>query len=283
MNRDNVVFLRITNPVTKKVTGRGFEIKPDGIILNPANQQPCFFEGCEKEPVRVTDSAVEIVNDSNQFAVEQFLTGECKSIASGVKAFHAKKEDAKKAERKAENDFLKSKGYRWEKRSLYNSGDGEMQSRWLLFDPDGEIAVGYKDGGFDLIPFGSVKEILIELGYYGQSAIDEKQQADEARANRKAMRHAIESYFENTESEMPESFESDAPVLRIESHMPRRQFRILDGALVLEVHNTSDGDNWSINNCDYGVASVFPYQAEIADYLRQLATKPSDQPTSITE
>ena len=185
--------------------------------------------------------------------------------------------------RERQNDFLKSKGYRWSKRGVYNSGEGDMEDRWFLLDPSGNAVVGYKDGGFDLIPFGSVKEILIELGYYGQSAINEKQQADEARANRRAMRSAIEHYFENTESETPESFESDAPILRIESHMPRRQFCILDDAIVLEVHNTSDGDNWSLNNCDYGVASVFPYESKIADCLRQLAVKSTDQPTSVTE
>ena len=272
---DNVVFMRITNPAGK-TTSRGFEVNRDGIVLNPVNHDPMFFAGREGDPIRVSEDAVEIVNESDQFALEQFLAGNCNSIRAGVDLFYAKQDEDKKAERDAENDFLRSKGYRWEKRSVYNSGPGEMVDRWFLFDPDGEIVVGYKDAGFDLLPFGSVKDILTELGYYGQEAIDAADAEKQAAAQRREMREAIFNHFAQYALETPDAIKFTTPPIEIDSHMPRRRFRIEDGALWIERHNTADGDDWSLNNCDYGIASKYPFDAEIADYLRALAVKSSE-------
>ena len=267
---DNVVFMKITNPAGK-TTSRGFEIDRDGIVRNPTNHDPMFFAGRESEPIRVHEESVEIPNSSDQFAVEQFLAGNCTSIRAGVDMFYAKRAEEKKAEQKAENEFLRSKGYRWEKRSLYNSGPGEMQDRWLLLDPDGEIVVGYKDAGFDLLPFGNVKSVLTELGYYGQAAIDEADAAERTSAARREMREAIFNHFAQYAIETPAQANFETPAIYIDSYMPRRRFRIESDALWIERHNTADGDDWSINNCDYGIASRYPFDATIADYLRQLS------------
>ena len=268
---DNVVFLRITNPAGKTAE-RGFEVNTDGVVLNPANHNPMYFAERPDEPIRISEACVVVVNDSDKFAVEQFQAGECASIDAGRKQFYAKRDEAKKTERDAENAFLRSKGFRWEKRSLYNSGPGEMQDRWLLLDPNGNIVVGYKDGGFDLLPFGDVKSILTDLGYYGQDAVDKKQSDKAEAAERMRMRSEVDGYFQSMPSQKPVNFSSEVPPVQIESFMPRRQFRILGDSLVLESHNTGDGDDWSLNNCDYGIATVFPFDPEIADYLRQLAT-----------
>ena len=113
---DNVVFMKITNPAGK-TTSRGFEIDRDGIVRNPTNHDPMFFAGRESDPIRVRPrTSVEIPNSSDQFAVQQFLAGNCKSIRAGVDLFYAKRAEEKKAEQKTENEFLRSKGYRWEKR-----------------------------------------------------------------------------------------------------------------------------------------------------------------------
>ena len=174
--------------------------------------------------------------------------------------------------RERQNDFLKSKGYRWSKRGVYNSGEGDMEDRWFMLDPSGNAVIGYKDGGFDLIPFGSVKEILIELGYYGQEAIDKAETEKKASADRRGMRKKVEDFFNSPALETPEAVTFSVPPIRIESHMPRRQFRIIEGeALWIEVHNTADGDNWALNNCDYGIARRYPFDAKIADNLHQLS------------
>ena len=271
---DNVVFMKITNPAGK-TTSRGFEIDRDGIVRNPVNHDPMFFAGRENEPISVHEEAVEIPNSSDQFAVEQFLSGNCNSIRAGVDMFYAKRDEEKKAEREAENAFLRSKGYKWQKRSIYHSGDGEMVDRWLLFDPDDEIVVGYRDAGFDLIPFGDVKSLLTELGYYGQAAIDKADAEKKESAQRQEMRAEIDAFFGSPALETPDAVTFTAPAIHIESYLPRRQFRIEDGALWIERHNTSDGDDWSLNNSDYGIASKYPFDPEIASFLRQLATSTS--------
>lgn len=271
---ENVVFMRITNPAGK-TTARGFEIDRDGIVLNPANHDPMFFAGRESQPIRFDEPAVEIPNDSDKFAVEQFLAGNCETVRAGVDMFYAKREEKKQSERAAENAFLRSKGYKWEKRSLYNSGPGEMQDCWLLFDPDGTIVVGYKDGGFDLIPFGNVRSILTELGYYGQDAIDEAEAAEKQATERRQMRARVDAFFNASALETPESVQFETPPIYTESHMPRRRFRIEANGLWIEAHNTSDGDDWSRNNCDFGIASRYPFDSQIAQCLRQLSTSTS--------
>ena len=173
--------------------------------------------------------------------------------------------------RERQNEFLRSKRYKWQKRSIYHSGDGEMVDRWLLLDPDGKIVVGVKDGGFDLIPFGNVKSILTELGYYGQEAIDKEAAEKKASTERREMRDEVFNHFAQYPIETPDQVSFETQPIYLESHMPRRRFRIEGDALWIERHNTSDGDDWSLNNCDYGIASRYPFDAKIADYLRTLS------------
>ena len=182
-----------------------------------------------------------------------------------------------KAERDAQNAFLREKGYRWEQRSFYCSGDiGDFVEYWALIDPDGNEVIGKKDGGGWIKEVGSVKRILTDLGYYGREAIDKAEAEAEARTERRQMREKVDAYFADDANRTGETFE-DAQAefttrpIQIEKHYPRRQFRIESDCLWLETHNRSDGDDWSLNNCDYGIARQYKFGAEIAEAIKQLS------------
>ena len=173
--------------------------------------------------------------------------------------------------RERQNEFLRSKGFRWAKRGIYHSGDGDMVDRWFLLNPEGQAVVGYKDGGFDLIPFGSVKDILTGLGYYGQAAIDQAEAEEKASAERREMHEKVDAYF-NDDANRVDDGEPNFTTrpIQIESFMPRRQFYIEPDGIWLDVYNSADGDDWSRNNTDYGIASKYRYDAEIVNCLEVL-------------
>ena len=183
-----------------------------------------------------------------------------------------------KAERDKQNTFLKERGYRWEKRNFYCSGDiGDLVERWFLIDSDGEAVVGAKDGGGFIAEFGSVKSILTELGYYGQEAIDKAAEETKDREERHQMRAKVDDYFADDANRTGEIFEDaqsqfTVHPIKIEKHYPRRQFRIESDCIWHERHNSSAGDDWALNNCDYGIATQYKLDAEIADCLRSLAS-----------
>lgn len=173
--------------------------------------------------------------------------------------------------RERQNEFLRSKGYKWQKRSVYNSGEGELEDCFFLFDPDGNAVVGYKDGGFDLLPFGNVKEILTSLGYYGQEAIDKAEAEEKASADRRDMREKVDAYFNDDANRLDNSEPNfTTRPIQIESFMPRRQFYIEPDGIWMDTYNSADGDDWSCNNTDYGIASKYRYDAEIANCLEAL-------------
>ena len=181
-----------------------------------------------------------------------------------------------KVERDNQNAFLREKGYRWEKQNFYVSGDvGDLVTRWFLIDPDGNAVVGAKDGGGYIAEFGSVKAILTGLGYYGQEAIEKAESKTKARQERREMRAKVDAYFDDDANRTGETFEDaqsqfTARPVAIEKHAPRRQFRIEADCIWYETHNRSDGDDWSLNNSDYGIARQYKFDAEIADCLRRL-------------
>ena len=211
--------------------------------------------------------------------VEAWLAGELDDPNSGSTVRIENKRKAAAEERKRENAFLKEKGYRWEKRNVYLFGPGEVADGWFLLNPNGEVVRGAKAAvsGEEVVETGPpLKNILTELGYYGQEAIDALVEAKAAQTEHKRMRETVAAYFADDANRTGETFEdaesefSTRPVY-LESHYPRRRFRIETDALWLESHNTSDGDDWRFNNCDYGIARQYKYDAEIADYIRKLA------------
>lgn len=177
-----------------------------------------------------------------------------------------------------QNAFLTSKGYRWEKKRLYIGGEiGDMVEDWILLDPSGAAVIDFQDGGGWVKQIGDLKHILTKLGYYGQEAIDKAESEAAARATRREMRTKVDAYFNNETNRTGETYEDaqslfTARPVQIEKHYPRRRFRIENDCIWLEAHNRSDGDNWSLNNCDYGIATQFKYDQEIADCLRKLAS-----------
>lgn len=177
-----------------------------------------------------------------------------------------------------QNAFLTSKGYRWEKKRLYIGGEiGDIVEDWILLNPSGAAVIDFQDGGGWVKQIGDLKHILTKLGYYGQEAIDKAESEAAARATRREMRTKVDAYFNNETNRTGETYEDaqslfTARPVQIEKHYPRRRFRIENDCIWLEAHNRSDGDNWSLNNCDYGIATQFKYDQEIADCLRKLAS-----------
>lgn len=177
-----------------------------------------------------------------------------------------------------QNAFLTSKGYRWEKKRLYIGGEiGDIVEDWILLDPSGAAVIDFQDGGGWVKQIGDLKHILTKLGYYGQEAIDKAESEAAARATRREMRTKVDAYFNNETNRTGETYEDaqslfTARPVQIEKHYPRRRFRIENDCIWLEAHNRSDGDDWSLNNCDYGIATQFKYDQEIADCLRKLAS-----------
>ena len=211
--------------------------------------------------------------------VEAWIAGELDDPKDGTTNRVEKERAAEKEERKRQNAFLKEKGYRWEKRGVYLYGPGEMADGWFLLDPDGEVVRGSEPamGGEEIVETGKpVKILLTELGYYGQEAIEVLAVQREELAEHRKMREAVDAYFKNEANRTGEKFddaesEFTTKAIYIESHYPRRRFRIETDALWHESHNTSDGDMWSLNNSDYGIATQFKFDETIADYLRKLA------------
>ena len=210
--------------------------------------------------LRIDHPRVTLIDDKYAVKVKAMLAGE--------------PEDT----RERQNAFLKERGYRWEKQSFYCSGDvGDFVEYWALLDSAGNEVVGKTDGGGWIKEIGSVKRILTELGYYGQEAVDAAAEAKAKSVERKRMREAVDAYFANDANRTGETFENaqaefTTRPIQIEKHHPRRQFRIEKDCIWYESHNRSDGDDWSLNNCDYGIARQYKFDTEIAECLRSLAS-----------
>ena len=211
--------------------------------------------------------------------VEAWLAGELDDPNNGSTLRREKREKDRKEERKRGNAFLKEKGYTWKRISLYLYDPGEFTDGWALIDQNGDTVFQQEviAGGTEISTIdGKVKNLLIELGFYGEEAIEAKREYEANAAEHRKMREAVDAYFNNDSNCTGETFDdaqaefTTNPVY-IESHYPRRRFRIESECLWHESHNISDGDMWSLNNCDYGIASQYKFDGTIAEYLKALA------------
>ena len=99
-----------------------------------------------------------------------------------------------KRKRDKENAFLKTKGYRWEKRDFYVGGEiGDFVTRWFLIDSAGNAVVGSKPGMWGVETFGNLKRLLTELGFYGDAAAAAQVEADLRRAERCAAAEIVKA------------------------------------------------------------------------------------------
>ena len=181
-----------------------------------------------------------------------------------------------KEERDAQNAFLRKKGYRWEKRSFYVSGEiGDMVTRWFLIDPDGEVVIGARDGGGRIEEYGHLKGILRDLGYYGQEAIDEHNarvaEQERVAADRSEARSKIDTHFDTEpHTPTPEVAERSLTLVSIDSS--RTRYAVTDEGIWKLVYNGMDGDDWSYNNYSMYIASRYDYDAEVAKAIEFLAS-----------
>ena len=247
---------------------------PDGLLISPQLTPMAIGTEITAAGFKASDAQMKLENLNP--ALLPFILKVGDNRGNRVEAIEtaAERKAKRDAERKKQNAFLKDRGFHWEKRSFYASDPGEMVQRWFLLDPAGDAVVGFKDGGGYIAEFGDVESVLTEIGYYGQAAIDKAAAAEEEASARRQMREAIDTFFRQPALEVPETdVEIDQPVIHIEYYLPRRQFQIIEGdALWIKVHNTSDGDDWSQNNCDFGIARRYPFDSQITEYLRKLAT-----------
>ena len=228
-----------------------------------------YSEAEQALALRIDHPRVELTEASREI-IEKWLSGE---------EDREKERKARLDDRNNQNAFLKSKGYRWQKTRVYLHGPGEVADAWTLLNSDGEEVIGAKVGvsGEEVIQTGTtVKALLTELGYYGEDAKREAEEQETARQERVAMREKIDAYFSNDANRTGETFEDaqaefTARPIQIEKHYPRRQFRIESDCIWHESHNRSDGDDWSLNNCDYGIARQYNFDSQIADCLRKLS------------
>ena len=270
-----------------------FSVREDGVLLNTygKNENAPIFVGqdfidaglpmpkldldfedySEAEQalaLTIDHPRVELTSESRE-ALEKWLSGE---------EDREKERMARLNDKNNQNAFLKARGYRWEKRGVYHSNPGELVDAWFLLGPDGEVVCGWKDSiTEELASTGpSLKNLLTELGYYGQEAIDRAEAKAKEAAARREMRAKVDAYFADDENRTGETFENaqslfTAPPIEIEKHYPRRQFRIEKDCMWHEAWNSSDGDDWSRNNSSYGIARQYKFNAEIAECLRKLA------------
>lgn len=77
----------------------------------------------------------------------------------------------KRDSQEQQNAFLRSKGYRWEKREQYFDCLEDWREDWHLINPEGEAVIGTDEVGIgcDTVVghYGDIKKVLKELGYYG--------------------------------------------------------------------------------------------------------------------
>ena len=239
------------------------DLETAGVTAPTPNLKPEEYDPeILKHALHLDSPRVTLVDDKYADKVKRMLAGE--------------PEDT----RERQNAFLREKGYRWEKKQLYFFGPGEFDDVWVLRGPDGDLVIDAKVAisGEESIQTGTtVKALLTELGYYGQDAIEKAKAEAETRKERRKMREKVDAYFADDSNRTGEKFENAEPhftarPLTIEKHYPRRQFRIEKDCIWHEEWNSSDGDMWSLNNSDYGFASQFKFDAEIADCLRKLAS-----------
>ena len=220
-----------------------------------------------------------ILHDKEREDIDAWIAGKLDDPNNGSTVRIEKERKAAAEERKRGNAFLKEKGYSWKKIQLYLYDPGEYVDGWALLNPNGDTVFQQEvyAGGTDITSIdGKVKNLLTELGFYGEVAIAAKREYEANAQKHCQMRAKVDVYFANDANRTGEVFEDAESIfttkpIYIESYYPRRRFRIENDYLWHESHNISDGDDWRFNNCDYGIARQYKYDSEIAEYLQKLA------------
>ena len=136
-----------------------FSVREDGVLLNTygKNENSPIFVGQDfvdaglplptpdldwdaysideqNLALTINHPRVELTAESREI-IEKWLSGE---------EDREKERIARLEDWNNQNAFLKSRGYRWEKRGVYHSNPGEMVDAWFLLGPDGEVVCGWK-------------------------------------------------------------------------------------------------------------------------------------------
>ena len=249
----------------------------DGMLVSPQGQPMVIGDEITAAGFKASDVQIPIAELADEIKPLVLRVGDNRGHLVERRETPSERKAREQAERERQNAFLAERGFKWEKRSFYHSDPGDFVEYWALINPDGKEVVGKKDGGGWIKEVGSVKRILTDLGYYGQETIDKAEAEAEVRAERREMRAKVDAYFDDKSNRINEPCENaesqfTARPVAIEKHYPRRQFRIESDCIWLETHNSSDGDDWSLNNCDYGIAYKYQFDPEIAECIRKLAS-----------
>ena len=254
----------------------------EGLLVSPQGHPMVIGDEINAAGFKAADVQVPIADLSPAILPLVLRVGNNRGHLVERRETPAERRAREKEEHNRENVFLRERGYHWEKSSFYCSGDiGDFVEYFALIDPTGNEVIGKRDGGGRVEAFGYLKGLLLQLGYYGQEAIDKADAKNRFERRemreRSEMRERVDAYFADTSNRIGEPC-ADAKVefttrpISIEKHYPRRQFRIESDCIWLETHNSSDGDDWSLNNSDYGIARQYKFDAEIAECLRTLTS-----------
>lgn len=197
-------------------------------------------------------------------------------------------------ERKKKNVFLRQRGYRWQKESMYVDGymaavdpmlsdfDGDFKDVWVLRDLDGNDVTGRQE------------EVLIDLGYYGEQRKEdrikereqeriEKERKEQYRIEFEASKKEIDEFFDNTESEYPEEAKPCGDFLCFKGkgfdiYGTGTEYVVEEEKAIWRLRNNGmDGDDWSRNNFGTGgagaIAHKFPFDERIAKLMRKFMVK----------
>lgn len=263
-----------------------YSVREDGVLLNTyGNENAPIFVGqdfvdaglpmpkidcdwdaysTEEQNLALTidHPRVELTSESREI-IEKWLSGE---------EYREKDRMARLNDRNNQNAFLKSKGYRWEKKRLYIGGEiGEVVEDWILRDLNGKAVIDFKDGGGWVKAIGDLKRILTQLGYYGQAAIDQLTAEDAARLARHEARVRVDAYFQARSHNPPETVPATVAKQSFTiAKSSRTRYAVADGEIWVRIYNGMDGDDWSLNNDGMFISAPYPYNAEIVADLELL-------------
>jgi len=188
----------------------------------------------------------------------------------------------KDATRKEMNDFLRTKGFRWRKETIYV--DGAMAMDPELEDYEGDFKNIWVLRGSDGTKIENSEMLLRDLGFYGDeikkyndemviynNAVRERKRAINQRATE--IREKLRG-LEGDHLEKVDQFADDKVY-----HVPGDGFNIYGGGFAYAVtdeaiwsikNNGMDGDNWAYNNYKSGGAGAIAVKYSHDPYLAAL-------------
>ena len=157
------------------------------------------YEACPAEvqaiAVRLDDPRI----DYDREDVDAWIAGELDDPEDGGKTRVELETEKREDTRKAKNAFLKQKGYAWKKKNVYLYDQGDTASGWMLVAPDGSIVIDAVASicGQEVVQTGDFEDIITDLGYYGEEAIDAMHEEKAARQKCIEARETLDAYFNN--------------------------------------------------------------------------------------